>query len=156
MHAKELAELYEYTNFVINANTDGIGNEESLAQPHTGGNCMNWVLGHLVCHRNKILGHAGGQPVMDGDPMTRYDRGSDPIVDDTDAVAFERLRTEYLESHERLKARFEVMSPDWLAKDAHGGKTVGQMLAGLMFHEAYHAGQLGVLRRLLGKDGALK
>jgi len=29
-------------------------------------------------------------------------------------------------------------------------------LAGLQFHEAYHAGQLGLLRRIAGKKGAIQ
>ena len=35
-------------------------------------------------------------------------------------------------------------------------EAVGSLLAGLLFHEAYHVGQTGVLRRLIGMDGALK
>ena len=29
-------------------------------------------------------------------------------------------------------------------------------LAGLVFHESYHLGQTGLLRRLLGKEGAIR
>ena len=29
-------------------------------------------------------------------------------------------------------------------------------MTGLVFHEAYHAGQLGVLRRVSGQEGAIK
>ncbi len=35
-------------------------------------------------------------------------------------------------------------------------ETVGSLLAGLAFHEAYHTGQLGILRRVSGADGAVK
>ena len=34
-------------------------------------------------------------------------------------------------------------------------ETIGSLLAGLSFHEAYHAGQIGLLRRIVGKQGAL-
>jgi len=33
---------------------------------------------------------------------------------------------------------------------------VGSLLAALVFHESCHCGQLGVLRRLLGKDSVIK
>lgn len=157
---RSLAELYEYNNFVINANTDGVTNEESLQQPQTSGNCMNWVLGHIVRYRNDILKYAGGEVVMDAATVPLYDNGSAPITSDANAAPFDKLLAHYRESHERLKARFEVMNYARLDQDAGDpgapGKTVGQMLAGLMFHEAYHAGQLGVLRRVIGKEGALK
>jgi hypothetical protein len=35
-------------------------------------------------------------------------------------------------------------------------ETIGSLLAGLLFHESYHIGQLGLLRRLVGKDGIIK
>jgi len=33
--------------------------------------------------------------------------------------------------------------------------TVAEALTILGFHEAYHVGQLGIQRRLIGKDGAI-
>jgi len=42
------------------------------------------------------------------------------------------------------------------ADKAVGNKTVGNQLAFFQFHEAYHAGQVGLLRRLAGKEGALR
>ena len=35
-------------------------------------------------------------------------------------------------------------------------ETVGSLLAGLSFHESYHCGQLGVLRRSAGRDSVIK
>ena len=35
-------------------------------------------------------------------------------------------------------------------------ETNGSLLAGLVFHEAYHNGQLGTLRRLSGAAGVIK
>ncbi|MBU0754734.1 MAG: hypothetical protein KJ645_06310, partial [Planctomycetes bacterium] len=34
--------------------------------------------------------------------------------------------------------------------------TLGALLTVFMFHESYHAGQIGTLRRLIGKDPVLK
>ena len=33
---------------------------------------------------------------------------------------------------------------------------VGSLLAALIFHEAYHAGQIAILRRTYGKDSVIK
>jgi uncharacterized damage-inducible protein DinB len=35
-------------------------------------------------------------------------------------------------------------------------ETIGSLLAAIAFHEAYHAGQLGLLRRLAGREGVMK
>jgi len=40
--------------------------------------------------------------------------------------------------------------------DLSGDEEKLKNITGLSFHEAYHAGQLGVLRRIAGKEGALK
>ena len=159
MNARELAQLYAYNDFVINANTEGVSDDESLLQPSPAANCMNWILGHIVRHRNLILKYAGGEPVVPEARITRYDKGSAPMTDAGDAIAFSELLASYRQSHERLTARLAILSPERLAETAGDAKepdkTVAQMLAGLMFHEAYHAGQLGILRRLIGKQGAL-
>ncbi len=34
-------------------------------------------------------------------------------------------------------------------------ETVGSLLAVVMFHQAYHSGQLGILRRIAGESGAI-
>jgi uncharacterized damage-inducible protein DinB len=35
-------------------------------------------------------------------------------------------------------------------------ETIGSLLATILFHQAYHSGQTAVLRRLVGKPGAIK
>jgi len=160
MDVKSLAELYEYNDFVINANSEGITNEDSLVQPQAAGNCMNWVLGHIVRYRNDILLHAGAEPILGAERAAAYDTGSRPVTAADEVEPFEALLAAFRESQERLVARFNAMTKEALGRDAADpdapGKTVGQMLAGLMFHEAYHAGQLGLLRRLIGRGGALR
>jgi hypothetical protein len=34
--------------------------------------------------------------------------------------------------------------------------SIGDALSRLNFHESYHAGQIGLLRRIAGKEGAIK
>jgi uncharacterized damage-inducible protein DinB len=34
-------------------------------------------------------------------------------------------------------------------------ETLGSLLAVALFHQAYHAGQLGILRRIAGESGAI-
>jgi hypothetical protein len=35
-------------------------------------------------------------------------------------------------------------------------ETVGSLLSTVLFHQAYHAGQLGLLRRISGHEGAIR
>ncbi len=47
------------------------------------------------------------------------------------------------------------LTSERLAEPANEKSTVGEQLGFLAFHEGYHAGQVAILRRLLGKEGAI-
>ena len=40
---------------VVKMQTQGLTHADTLIQPHFGGNCLNWVLGHIVENRDRIL-----------------------------------------------------------------------------------------------------
>ena len=52
--AKTLAMLFEFTFNVTRANVEGFSHEDSLRQPPAG-NCLNWLLGHIVATRQHTL-----------------------------------------------------------------------------------------------------
>ena len=79
MTGNELMNMYEFSYMAISRNLDGVTNEESLFIPVPAGNCINWVVGHIVAARNTVLTLAGGGPVLTGDDAAHYRRGSDPI-----------------------------------------------------------------------------
>ena len=157
MRADLLSFLYDWNFRAININVEGISHEQSMLQPERG-NCLNWVVGHILASRNSILELLGEMPVMAKSAAERYKRGSQPITDAADAVAFGDLLADLAKSQALLAAKLESLGDD--ALDSHPSpddkKTLADSLAFLQFHEAYHTGQLGVLRRLAGKDGAIK
>ena len=55
MTGNELANMYEFSYGAIKRNLDDVTNDESLLQPPGAGNCLNWVLGHIVAARNTVL-----------------------------------------------------------------------------------------------------
>ena len=63
---------------------------------------------------------------------------------------------------EPLLRTIEAMSPEVLASHPPRkftndlNETVGSNLATFVFHECYHVGQTGVLRRVAGKPGVVK
>ncbi len=160
MTTSELSNLFRLSHYAINVNLEGFTHEESLAPPPGGGNCLNWVLGHIVASRNQILAQVGEEPALHPAVAERYKRGSEPIRAARDAAPLDLLYKAFQDSQERLLARLGGMSDADLDRSAGeaagGGKTVGQALAFAHFHETYHAGQVGVLRRLAGKPGQIR
>jgi hypothetical protein len=100
--------------------------------------------------------------------------GSKPLVDDSDFAPYGpgSFAPDKALPLEELKRRFNQVGPvlmgalgkatvEQLAGKApfsptgNPNETVGSLLASIAFHEAYHLGQTGLSRRLLGKTGAL-
>lgn len=157
MIRRNLSMLLRYNQFVMDKNTAGVTHEESLCGPNGGGNCMNWILGHIVATRNATLSLLGAEPIWDKDVADRYQRGSSPMTKDLNALSIDELKEAATRSHDRIRDALESASDDVFARKAKpdGDDTVGDSLIGLHFHEAYHAGQLGLLRSMLGKPDTL-
>ena len=114
-------------------------------------------MGHLLWSRNRVhelLGAAPSWPERFG-PSEPYHRGVTgfyPAV----AVPVSDLRAAMAESQAIVMSGLERASDSRLSERATDKMTVGEQLAFLGFHEGYHAGQVGLLRRLLGMSGAIK
>src|SRR5208283_3320690 len=70
--------MYEFSYAAINRNLQDLSNEDTLVLPEGGGNCLNWVLGHVVSARGMVLMLAGTPPTLTGERLAPYRRGSHP------------------------------------------------------------------------------
>jgi len=149
----------QFTAGVIRKNVGDVSHEESLRSFQPAGNGLNWVLGHLVAIRSQLLGRLGGQPVWSDAECAPYDRHAAPLANPAQAKpladiwrAFDLTQERLVEATTRLTAA-QLSEP--LSEVAESpAKTRSELLAVLGFHDAYHAGQTGVIRRLLGKPPA--
>jgi uncharacterized damage-inducible protein DinB len=152
MNAESLAKNFGLNHGVIKMNTDGLTHEESLKIPEPGGNSLNWVLGHIIAERNTILGLLGEDPVWSESEAAPYERGTGPTLDA--ARPLDEILADLGRSQERLGKRLGELSDADLTREIDGA-TLGDRLSFLQFHETYHVGQTGILRRLAGKKGAI-
>lgn len=85
---------------------------------------------------------------------------SAPILSSADAIPWEALRERFLGSRDRCIETVSRMSDDALTEEAPGlalgATTRAELLGSLAFHQAYHVGQLGLVRRIAGLDGAIQ
>ncbi len=76
-------------------------------------------------------------------------------------MPFAELADAWSEVTARVDAGLAGLDPAALAAPAPPGPgtgpgdTLGTLIGTTLFHQAYHAGQLGVLRRVAGKRGAI-
>lgn len=156
MSDSTLTKLFETNYYAIRANTEGIPDADALIQPSPAGNCMNWVVGHIVASRESLLKMLGEAPVLPAETATRYQRGSAPITGAGEGLPLSQLMGHLATTQERLLHGIQnAPASAWDAAEATFG-TVRHAFYFLHFHEAYHAGQLALLRRLAGKKGAIQ
>ncbi len=148
-----LIDDFQTTHWIIKKQTAGLSHEDSLHQLPFRGNCMNWVLGHILVGRNRALKHLGQNPTLTASEFDRYKTGSPPVIDGHDALPIERLLADLDLAQERIEQALKNATPEALEGIPEGKeRSIGELLASLHWHETYHTGQLEFLRQLTGTN----
>jgi uncharacterized damage-inducible protein DinB len=158
MHTESMVDLFGMNAWVVGKQTEGLTHADSLLQLPFRGNCLNWVLGHIVGNRNGILKVLGEPPIWSEEEEAPYKYGSEPITCDENCHSLEKLLSDFGRSQEPLVAALERISQEELAKTIEtfrGEELLGDHVAFLLWHESYHVGQLELLRQLAGTDDAV-
>jgi len=101
--AASLTMILQRNYGIIQRQIKDLTHEQSLLQPPFRGNCLNWVLGHLVMSRQRILIMTNQPMLWTQEQCDRYERGSQPIVDGKDALPFEKIVADLTISQERIQ-----------------------------------------------------
>ncbi|NNJ10873.1 DinB family protein [Chloroflexales bacterium ZM16-3] len=154
---KQMADAYGRNVAILKMQTKDMTQAESLIQLPFRANCMNWIVGHIVTHRNMIMDMLGESPALDKALAARYDRDSEPLgTEDSGALPLETLLEALEESQPRLAAALATLSDADLAREVvgPGGRTtrLGSALFFYFFHDTYHTGQTEIMRQASGKD----
>jgi hypothetical protein len=151
---QQIASTFATNLRIIKRQTDGLTHADSLMQPPFRGNCLNWVLGHIIVGRNRALVLLGQEPVWGEEERILYETGSDAITSGDKAVDLQQLLSILDQAQARLASGLEQATAERLAaKVTFLGqeRTVAEAVAGLAWHETYHTGQTELLRQLTGK-----
>lgn len=155
MLAETLLKQFEHSHLAIQVSCRDVTQTESLFQPLYEGNCLNWVLGHILAYRGDLLELLGADPLWEEAHVAAYRRGAPPITADAEHVhKLETMIEELDRTQEILLEKLNEISEEQLAEPV-GDETFGILIAGYQSHEAYHVGQLAVLRRIAGKPNVL-
>jgi hypothetical protein len=154
--AAVVSQLHESTRLYARA-LSGIAHDDLLTRPGPRSNPLVWVAGHLVQQRTRLLGAFGPPRQIPWEDLFRTgsvigDLGLYPTTGELEAV-WRSASEELLRRIETTpEERFDGPAPAWLiSRDGtlRGGLTYAA------FHEAYHVGQMGYLRKWLGFDPLL-
>lgn len=120
-------------------------------------NAAHWILAHIVRTRRHILRMMGHN--VPTEPWEAVTGMGGPHEGFRQAPAVPDLLGEFRTQGPRIKESLIALSPEAASRPLEGklpdgSKTVEEGICGFFFlHECYHMGQLGMIRRLLGKPG---
>ncbi len=145
MLSKHLTGFYQKNHFVVTGNLTDISHEESLITPPSGGSSINWLLGHIVRYRAKTLAYLGHPLANEAQLKALYDYNTVPNSET--ALPLETLKELYETTQKQIL--------DLMVGIDEGLDTEDKIVF-MAYHETMHSGQLGVLRRMLGKELGVK
>jgi hypothetical protein len=143
---------YEFHTMLILRFAAGISHEESLLQLPFEHNCMNWILGHIVTNRSHVLEGVGAAHKWQQEVRALYHTGTPPVTPESPSVRFEVLVGYLEQSVELLKSALETVAEGYLDEshdNYRGEKSRYEHLTGFHWHEAFHVGQLEILRSFI-------
>lgn len=126
----------------------GLTHAESIQTPPFGGCTIHWTAGHILVARCNFMLHLGLPSLWDFAICKFFIPGTLPSDQAAHQVPFDRILTDFETSQVQLLHALERSSPADLENDVDD-RTLGDALAEYAAHEAYHAGQLALLRRAL-------
>jgi uncharacterized damage-inducible protein DinB len=124
----------------------GVDEEAAAARPFAGGHSI-WEIVHHLTVWNEVPRRR-----LDGERLENLPAERDwPPVEDVSAGAWRAARAALEDAHAALHARVRDLADARLDDPVAGSDpTVRGMLLGVLQHNAYHAGQIALLRKALG------
>jgi len=151
------AQLVGVNDYLLGKALDGLSAAELRAHPGEA-NPMGWIVGHIAGTRNLLAQALGGG--IDLPWAARFAQRSQPQDDASGDPDAPQLLAALRATSADLMARFAQLGDDDLAKSAPRefpvrDKTVRGMIAFLVYHEAYHVGQVAYVKKWLGYPGVV-
>jgi uncharacterized damage-inducible protein DinB len=114
-----------------------VASRRSIAGGHT-----IWELAEHIAAWEEIV-----RTRIEGNAVTPTDEMDWPPVRESSAEAWQRTRDRMASNHDRLRAVFAAFPDGRLDEVRPGADTWYVLLHGIVQHDLYHAGQIGLLRK---------
>jgi len=147
--------IFKLNNEMVTRALAGLTDEDSWKEPAGGGNPIMWLLGHVTISRAQLLRKLGAG--FDHGLGALFDRGS--IRGAVPAYPPRQvIETAWHDTRARMREGFAALTDEILSAAPHGRPLPGVtdnagLIAFSAFHESYHIGQMGYLRKMLGHSG---
>lgn len=153
----ELGTRFVFNGKLLEMIVEGFGAPDWSRRPgERGGNTAHWILGHIVTTRRHLMRKLGAEVPEDAweASFAQNSRGGagEELPPTSDLAA------EFKAGGPPLARLLKKLTPkrsseEWGGAFPDGGKTIADGARFLYFHETYHLGQLGLIRRICGHPG---
>jgi len=151
-----LSKLYEVSYGALFRNLEGITHEDSLVEPRPAGNPLNWVLGHIMATRNRLLPMIGATALWPPEHSFLYSGRDEAQWTVAKAFQLDLIKIDLARSQQLIMSQLDHMSAATLNGPTESGQPLADVIGFFHFHESYHGGQIALLRRLAGREGMIK
>jgi len=136
----------------LKKNLEGITAEQAARRPANGAHSIWELVLHATAWRNEVARRSKGQPA--GEPP----EGDWPPVGEPSAARWQAALDALDASHRELATVVRGMREDQLLTPTNDtrdgplgtGVTYYELLHGIVQHDAYHSGQIAIVRKILG------
>ena len=107
-----------YIGYTVKVNLEGLSDEDALVGPGSGGNCANWITGHLLHARVGLLALMNVEPPFASSKYLRYERSSDPVSGPGGTVPLAEMISDFAATGKPLQDGLESLTDEFLAREA--------------------------------------
>ena len=147
---------YKRNSWIINKQVEGLSDEDGLLQLPFRGNCLNWVLAHVIVYRDEVINAFGEEGFLTPEQVARYEYDSEPVTEMGEHIIPLTKQVDIFNKQDELMLRLiEEAEEAKLNEEVDYAGTTGpiwDMVFYFYFHDTYHTGQFEYLRQLAGKD----
>ena len=146
---------------VVRRCVDGFSQEESLISASARRELSELGGGTFYARLRQVLPALGQATVLEKDATERYARGGPGLKGGDVARKMTELMAAWDEATKRIDAGLAGLTTEDLDAPApfspsnNPRETMRSLMTTVFFHQSYHAGQAGLLRRIAGKPGAI-
>ena len=153
----ELIHTFEATVRFMEQSVADLSDDEMVEQPPGVPNHGTWTLGHIIYSCQAMAAELGAEPWLPDDWESAFGYGSTPSSDLSLYPRKSEMLTLLADAAGRLRQAILAADESVLSKPLpdEALPTMGDVLLQVVAaHTAYHAGQLAVWRRAIGKPSA--
>jgi len=152
--AAPIAGLYQVVSQLIEKSLVDLQEEHLHARPNKQTNSIHWIFGHLIDARYEVARFLGATAEHSFGKM--FCMGEE-VTDPADYPSLEELQESFKKISSVLDERFKSVTEAEFGAEVENAfpgqaKTVAGCVTFLSFHEAYHVGQIALVRKFFGYE----